>query len=307
MHVTFRQLRLFLALADTGSVSAAARALHITQPTASMQLREITESIGIPLYEVLKRRVYLTEAGKELARTARTIANEWDAYRQTVDGLKGLTRGQLRIAVVSTAKYFVPRLLGSFCARYPTIDLSLEILNRDGVITRLRSNLDDLYVMSMPPDDLPLHDTTLMPNPLVVVAPADHPLAAEQHLTLGTLAHERLILREPGSGTRRTIDSHFAKHRFKPARILELGSNEAIKEAVAAGLGLSILSVHAIQARPADQGVSLVHVEGFPLPSNWHIVYPQGKHLSPIARVFHDHLLDHTGEWRNAGPAGGML
>ena len=158
MNITFRQLRLFLALAETGSVSAAARVMHVTQPTASMQLREVTQAVGLPLYEVVSRRVHLTEAGQALARTARAIAGEWDAFEQRVSGAKGLTSGRLKVAVVSTAKYFVPRLLGSFCKLHPQIDISLEVLNRDHVITRLRSNLDDLYVMSMPPADLPLED-----------------------------------------------------------------------------------------------------------------------------------------------------
>jgi DNA-binding transcriptional LysR family regulator len=139
MNITFRQLRLFLALAETGSVSAAAKVMHVTQPTASMQLREVTQAVGVPLYEVVSRRVHLTEAGQALARTARAIAGEWDAFEQRISGAKGLTSGRLKVAVVSTAKYFVPRLLGSFCKLHPQIDISLEVLNRDHVITRLRS------------------------------------------------------------------------------------------------------------------------------------------------------------------------
>ena len=187
MNITFRQLRLFLALAETGSVSAAARVMHVTQPTASMQLREVSQAVGLPLYEVISRRVHLTEAGHALARTARTIAGEWDAFEQRVSGAKGLTSGRLKVAVVSTAKYFVPRLLGSFCKLHPQIDISLEVLNRDHVINRLRSNLDDLYVMSMPPADLPLEDHILMPNPLVVIAAAGHRLAARKRVTLAQL------------------------------------------------------------------------------------------------------------------------
>ena len=150
MHITFRQMRLFLALADTGSVSGAARALHVTQPTASMQLREVTDAVGLPLYEVIGRRVHLTDAGRDLAATARAIVDAWENFGQRVNAMHGLTRGRLRVAVVSTAKYFVPRLLGGFCAQYPDIEISLEVLNRDGVVQRLRENLDDLYVMSMP-------------------------------------------------------------------------------------------------------------------------------------------------------------
>src|SRR5512141_2387809 len=156
LNIKFRQLHLFLAFAETGSVTAAARSRHVTQPTASMQLREITESVGMPLYEVVARKIHLTEAGQQLARTARAIVDEWDGFGQTINAMQGLTRGRLRVAVVSTAKYFVPRLLGSFCAKHPGIDISLEVLNRDGVVQRLRDNRDDLYVMSMPPRDMDL-------------------------------------------------------------------------------------------------------------------------------------------------------
>ena len=291
MHVTFRQLRLFLALADTGSVSAAARATHVTQPTASMQLREVTESVGVPLYEVISRRVHLTEAGRDLARTARLIAAEWDTFGQKIDGLKGHTRGKLKLAVVSTAQYFVPRLLGTFCARYPEIDIALEVLNRDGVVARLRDNLDDLYIMSMPPKDIDLIDQIFMPNPLVVIAASTHPMARRRTVDLLTLAHQRFILRERGSGTRMAVDAHFRALKFKPNVRLEMGSNEAIKEAVAGGLGLAVISSHALHGQAAEHGVSVLPVKGFPVNSNWHVVHLKGKLLSPIAQVFQRHLL----------------
>lgn len=291
MNVTFRQLRLFLALAETGSVSGAARAMHVTQPTASMQLREVTEAVGLPLYEVVSRRVHLTEAGFELAATARAVAGEWEAFRQKVDAMRGLTRGRLRVAVVSTAKYFVPRLLGTFCSRHPEIEISLEVLNRDGVVARLRDNLDDLYVMSMPPPDMDLADEVFMPNPLVLIARSAHPLARRRDITLADLKAQRFILREPGSGTRMSVDRAFARMRFRPELRLELGSNEAIKEAVAGGLGVAVISRHALHGQDREYGVSVLDVQGFPLHSQWHLVYPRAKRLSPIATVFREHLL----------------
>jgi LysR family transcriptional regulator, low CO2-responsive transcriptional regulator len=291
MNVTFRQLRLVLALAETGSVSGAARATHVTQPTASMQLREVAESVGLPLYEVIARRVHLTAAGRELAQTARAIADEWAAFGQKVDAMKGLTRGTLRVAVVSTAKYFVPRLLGTFCAKHPEIEISLEVLNRDGVVGRLRDNRDDLYVMSMPPADVDLEDHVFLPNPLVVIAARSHPLAKRRNIELRDLGDLRFILREPGSGTRMAVDAHFRRHKFRPRLRLELGSNEAIKEAVAGGLGIAVLSSHALHGRSAEHGVSVLDVRGFPIEGRWHLVHPKGKQLSPIARVFKEHLL----------------
>ena len=302
MHITFRQLRLFRALADTGSVGAAARALHVSQPTASMQLREVSQALGLPLYEVISRKVRLTEAGQELARTARSIASEWDDLTQRIEGLRGGTRGRLRVAVVSTAKYFVPRWLGSFCASHPGIEISLEVLNRDGVVARLREWRDDLYIMSRPPQDLDLEDHVLMPNPLRLVAPAGHPLAGQGPLALDALAGQPFILREPGSGTRLAVDAHFRQHGYVPLLRLELGSNEAIREAVAGGLGLSVLSHHALGPALGDGSLVELPVTGFPILSVWHLVHPRGRRLPPSAAVFRDHVLQQAGP--RPGPAG---
>lgn len=300
MNITFRQLRLFLALADTGSVSAAARALHVTQPTASMQLREVSESVGLPLYEVVARKVYLTEAGRQLAQTARAIVDEWENFGQAVNAMQGLTRGRLRVAVVSTAKYFVPRLLGSFCDRHPGIDISLEVLNRDGVVQRLRENRDDLYVMSMPPPDVDLEDQTFLDNPLVMIAPADHRLASRRRLPLQAVAGERLILRERGSGTRLATDRFLAAQAFEPQAWLELGSNEAIKEAVAGHLGVAVISRHALKPADLARDLCLLPVTGLPIRSQWHVVHPRAKQLSPIAKVFRAHLLEQARHWSMA-------
>jgi DNA-binding transcriptional LysR family regulator len=293
MKATFRQLKLFLALAETGSVTAAARATHVTQPTASMQLRELTEAVGLPLYEVVSRRVQLTDIGVELAKTARAMSSQWSAFEQVVDGARGLTRGRLRVAVVSTAKYFMPRLIGAFCKRHPAIDVSIEILNRDGVVARLREDMDDLYIMSTPPLDLQLDDVVFMSNPLVVIAPSTDALVRRGELELSALASQRFILREKGSGTRMAVDQHFKRVRFHPKVRLELGSNEAIKEAVAGGLGLGVISSHALHGRAREHGVSVLSVAGFPVPSQWHIVHPAARSLSPIAAAFKAQLLRH--------------
>lgn len=291
MNITFRQLRLFQALADTGSVSAAARAMHVTQPTASMQLKEVSQAVGLPLYEVIGKKVHLTEVGKELAATARSMTLSWESFEQGVDAVKGLSRGKLRVAVVSTAKYFAPRLVGAFCKKHPAIEVALEILNRDGVVQRLRQNLDDLYIMSMPPTDIDLHDEVLMPNPIVVIAPVSDRLTKSPKLNLKDLAERRFILREPGSGTRMAADQYFRKMRFHPDVRLELGSNEAVKESVAGGLGIGVLSRHALHGLDKENGVHVVDVDGFPLPSAWHMVHHAGQKLSPVALAFRQHVL----------------
>jgi len=297
MNITFRQLRLFMALAETGSVSAAARMVHVTQPTASMGLKEITDAIGVPLYEVVARKIHLTQMGHELAKTARAISGEWEAFEQQVDGVKGLTRGKLKVAVVSTAKYFIPRILGTFCAKYPQIDIALEILNRDGVVNRLEENLDDLYIMSQPPVHLDIEDEVFMPNPLVLVASKAHPLANKKNLEIALLKSDKFIFREKGSGTRMTADAHFKRLKFKPDVRLELGSNEAIKQAVIGGLGVAVLSQYSLGDKADQEEVAILKCKEFPIESSWHIVSPKGKKLSPIATIFKKHLSEQSIEW----------
>lgn len=296
MNVSFRQLRLFLALAETGSVTAAAKATHVTQPTASMRLKELSDAIGLPLFEVVAKKVRLTDAGRDLAATARNIQNAWEIYEQQLDALKGLARGKLRIAVVSTAKYFIPRLLGTFCNKYPDIEVSLEIQNRNGVLTRMHENLDDLYIMSMPPTDLEIEDHVFMDNPLVVIASANHPLTKQKKLELSDLTSQKFILRERGSGTRMAVDKYFKQRQFKPNLRMELGSNEAIREAVAGNLGIGVISKHALTESTNRKDIKILCVDHFPIQSAWHIVYRKGKHLPPIALSFKEHLINSVPE-----------
>ena len=204
--------------------------------------------------DIVELNPFLDERG----RTARAMVGEWEAFSQRMDGVKGLTRGRLQVAVVSTAKYFMPRLLGSFCALHPAVDVQLQVLNRDGVVARLRDSLDDLYIMSMPPADMALDDRVFMANPLVLIAPAGHRLVGLAQPTLADLQGERFVLRERGSGTRIAVDAHFRQCGFQPSVRLELGSNEAVKESVAGGLGLAVLSVHALGPSVGQQGVVLL-------------------------------------------------
>ena len=299
MNITFKQLRIFLAVFDAGSVSAAAKSTHVTQPTVSMQLKEISNAVGLPLYEVISKKIYFTDAGKELASTAREILNAWSNFEQSIDAAKGLTRGKLKIAVVSTAKYFMPRLIGQFCKKYPDIDISLEILNRDGVLMRMRENLDDLYIMSQPPTDMDLIDDIFLHNPLVPIAAYSHPLTKKTSVPLNSFLDQRFILREKGSGTRMTIDKYFKTQKFRPDIRMELGSNEAIKEAVAGGLGIGVVSKHALHGHQKEHGVAIINVKGFPIMSHWHIVHPAKKHLPPVAVAFKTHLLNSVRNFKN--------
>ena len=291
MTPSFRQLQLFLALAERGSVTEAARVCGVTQPTASMQLKDLADTVGLPLFDVIGRRVHLTETGTKLAETARIMLGEWAGFTQEVDGMRGLTRGRLSVAVVSTAKYFMPRLLAGFCRKYPEIDIALEVLNRDGVVARLRDNRDDLAIMSKPPEDLETEEARFLSNPLVALAPLTEADKYKKPISLNMFAEDRLILREKGSGTRLAVDALFAGAGLKPRIRLELGSNEAIKQSVAGGMGVGVVSRHALNADPASEGLLLPEVEGFPIETSWRIVFLKGKRLSPIARVFRDHLL----------------
>jgi DNA-binding transcriptional LysR family regulator len=292
MNMSFRQLKLLLAVAEHRSITAAANACHITQPTVSMQLKAMSDEVGLPLYEVIGKQVFLTAAGEAVAQSARTIRDEFDYLQQTISAMKGHTEGRLRVAIASTAKYFVPRMLGNFYKQFPNIDIAFEVLNRDGVVNRLKSNADDLYIMSIPPEDLDLERHRFLDNPLVVIAAADHPLAQKKRIKRTDLANELFVLREAGSGTRLACNAYFAEHQFQPKVRLELGSNEAIKQAVAGGLGLAIISKHALHQNVDAEGLKILAVENFPIHSNWWIIYPKGKRLSPIAKVFFEHLQD---------------
>jgi DNA-binding transcriptional LysR family regulator len=294
MNVTFRQLEIFRALVATGSISAAAKDANVTQPTASVHLRDLTEAVGMPLYEVIGRKVYLTEVGKELAKAAQGVRSEWLTFEQSVQGIKGAESGLLRVGMVNTAQYFAPRMLGSFCAARPKVEVAMALLNRDGVIERLRANQDDLYIMSRPPENLALTCQPFMPNPLVVVAPRGHALAKRGKLRPEDLAVDRFIARETGSGTRLAVDDFFRPLKNVPEVRFELGSNEAILEAVAGGMGLAIVSAHALRASARTDVITL-EVEGFPLQSSWQIVHPSGRRLSPLAAAFRDHLIAQAG------------
>lgn len=291
MHFTYKQLKTLLALSRYGSLTAAAEQLHVTQPTVSIQLKELTEQVGLPLYEVISKKVYLTEMGEKLAATALQMESAWEAFEQAVAETKGLQKGRLKVSVVSTAKYFMPRLLGNFCKKFPEVDLQLEVLNRDGVVKRLENNEDDLYIMSRPPEHLTLVDHVIRDNPLYVIAPTGHPLEGRANIDPTQLRDERFIFREVGSGTRMAVDEHIKLHKLNWRVKLVLGNNEAIRESVSAGLGLAVLSSFALPKSPEQAGLCLLDVEHFPIESRWHAVYPKGRQLTPLTQTFLNDLL----------------
>ncbi len=290
MRVTWNQLRLFEAVARNNSFTRAAEELHVVQPTVSAQIKQLTNMIGLPVFEQVGKKIFLTDAGKELYKTIRELFDTWDRFEMTIANLKGAKAGRLRVTIVTTAKYFIPRLLGPFCQHYPGIDVSLEIVNRDQALERLLENLDDLYIMGVPPEHLAIEKVPFLQNPLVVIAPKGHELAGKRRVTLARLAKERFIMREKGSGTRIATEEFFSKRKVTLSVKMELSNNEAIKWAVAGGMGLSILSQHALMLEPMQDKIAVLDIEGFPIIRSWHIVYPSGKQLSVVAGTFFEYL-----------------
>lgn len=294
MRVTLRQLRTFEAVARLKSFSSAADELKVTQPTVSKQIKLLHEEMGLPLLEQIGKKVFLTEAGRELYATSADWLETWGRFEQTIANFKGMKQGRLKIAAVTTTKYFMPRILGPFCAQYPGIDISMEVLNRDRLLERLSRNEDDLYIMGVPPNDLDVEAEPFLDNPLVVLAPASHPLAQRKRIPFKALGKENFLMRERGSGTRMTIERLF-KERNIPLNVkMELGSNEAIKQAVVGGLGLALLSQSTLNLDLSQKEVTTLDVQGFPIIRAWYVVRPRGKSLSVVAETFLQFLRDHV-------------
>jgi LysR family transcriptional regulator, low CO2-responsive transcriptional regulator len=289
-QATLHQLKVFEAAARHGSFTRAAEELFLTQPTVSMQIKQLTKSVGLPLFEQVGKRLYLTEAGRELFATCRHIFETIAQFEMKVADLKGLKQGQLRLAVITTAKYFVPRLLGPFCQLYPGIEIALQVTNHERILERMTSNQDDLYIMSQVPENLDVNYQQFLENPLVVFAPENHPLVHERNIPIERLAGEAFIMREPGSGTRRTVQKLLDEHGITVKVKLELGSNEAIKQAIAGGLGISVLSRHTLM--PDTSEIVILDVQHFPIKRDWYMIYPAGKQLSIVARTYFEYLLN---------------
>jgi DNA-binding transcriptional LysR family regulator len=293
MRVTLGQLKAFEAVARLGSFSGAGKELFITQPAVSKKIRQLQDEVGLPLIEQVGKKLFLTEAGRLLLGVCTDWLDTWARFEQSIADLQGLKRGRLKIAVVTTSKYFMPRVLGPFCAEYPGIDVAMEVVNRDRLLERLARNEDDLYVMGVPPDDIDIDSRPLIGNPLVVVAPASHPLAKRRRVRFAELADQVFLMREQGSGTRIAIERLFGE-KDTPLNVkMELGSNEAIKQAVAGGLGLSIMSRHAINTLAGSEAIVELNVQGFPLKRHWYVVTPGGKQLSVVATTFLEFLDKH--------------
>lgn len=292
-HATLRQLQVFEAIVRLGSFTRAAEELFLTQPTVSMQIKKLADAMGLPLFEHVGRNVRPTEAGLELYESCRRIFENLANLEMKIADLKGVRRGRLRLAVITTAKYFTPEILGDFCRLYPGIEVALKVTNRERIIERMDANEDDLYIMGQTPTDHAGIDAyEFAPNPLVVLAPRGHPLVGKKAIPLARIAEEPIILREPGSGVRDAMLKAFDRAGVRPQVRMELGSNEAIKHAIVGGLGLSVLSLHTLTLEGTDGPVAILDVEGFPIIRQWYIAHPRGRELSLVARAFLEFVLD---------------
>jgi len=296
VNITFRQLKIFEAVARHLSYTRASEELHLTQPAVSMQIKQLEHSIGLPLFEQLGKKVYLTEAGREFNRYCAAISAQMDELGQVVDELKGLQRGRLTIAVATTANYFVPRLLATFCRQHGDVKVSLDVTNREQLLRALVENRTDLVIMGQPPAELDLVAEQFMENPLVVIAPPGHALAGERRIPLRRLHEETFMVREQGSGTRSAVERFFTASNMALSTPMEMSSNEAIKQGVEAGLGLGIVSLHTLAMELALRRLVILDVLKFPIMRYWYIVYREGKRLSQVAQAFREFVLREAGE-----------
>ena len=288
---TMRQLQLVQALARDQSLSVVAENLHISQPSVSIQLKNLSELIGLPVYQMQGRKLTLTDAGKAVLRSANTIFQSLDNLKTDIDNLQGVITGTLSISVVTTAQYFLPLLLAAFAKKHPKVEIKLEIGNRAKIQSRLLDNSDDFYIFSNIPQNVPLLETAFLDNEVVVVVPENHELTRFPKVSLVRLSHYPFILREAGSGTREYTVELFKQHGLSLNEKMTIASSEAIKQAVAAGLGVSVLSKHSLDFGIMP-GIKIINVEHFPIRSKWRLVQNASRQPTLLAGAFHKFMVE---------------
>ena len=290
-RATLRQLRIFEAAARHLHFGRAAAELHLSQPAVSIQLKQLETDVQLPLFEQMGRRMHLTRAGIELAGHARAILARLREADDAIDGLKGVSAGELHIASTTTAVYFVPSLLAAFRRDRPKLRVRLSVKNRELVVRELVDNTVDLVVMGAAPPGLDTVSVAFANNPLAVVAARDHPLAHKRRVRLEQLAEDTFLIREPGSGTRSAMERAFSAHKFRPRETVEMGSNETIKQAVMVGMGVSFLSLHTTALELATRQLAELKVDGTPVMRDWCVIHRERKRLSPATAAFKDYLV----------------
>ena len=285
-RLTLRQFRVFEAVARHLSFSRAAEELHLSQPAVSMQVRGIETILGMRLTEQLGKKIFLTEAGREVLHASRTITARLDDMQANLAQLRSIDTGRLSLAATSTVNVVATDILARFRGRHPGVTVHLDVSNRAAVLDQLVGNRIDLAIMGQVPDGLGLEAIRFMDNPLVVIAPPDHPLVGKKNISVASLAAESFLVREAGSGTRGAMERFFAARELEIQSSMEMSSNEAIKQAVQAGLGLGILSLQTLEMELALKRLAVLNVDGFPIMRHWYIVHRADKRLSPAALAF---------------------
>ena len=300
-NISLRQLKVFEAVARHLNYTRAAEEFFLSQPAVSMQVKQLEEQLGLALFEQLGKRIHLTEAGQEVLVYARTITQQLDEMEAVLNRMKGMQGGRLRISVATTANYFIPTLLGTFSRRYPEVTVSLDVTNRETLLRQLTENIVDLVIMGQPPTGLNVEAQEFMDNPLVVVAPIEHPLAKKKSIPLALLQEEIFLVRESGSGTRIAMERFFNERGMRLKTGMEVGSNEAIKQSVQAGLGLGLLSHATIEQELALKRLAVLDIADFPIMRHWYVVYRKGKRLSAAAEAFKQFMFQEAGLLLNPG------
>ncbi len=290
MRATLHQLRIFRVVVEEGSIARAAKRLHLTPPTLSIQLKQLADHLGVVLYGTVGRQIRLTGAGEDVLEASRRINAEVHRLDQRLAAHGGVERGRLRISAVSTAEYLLPAILGRFRRRHPGIETSLRIAPRAEIVRRIEAGLDDWYLMTRPPEDPDLEIECIAINPLVMIAAPGHPWLKRKHLDFGSVRRARFVVREQGSGTRAWTVEWLARFGAELRPELELGSNEAIKQAVRGDYGLAIISLHAIRLEIEAGLLVMPRVPHFPAPVHWHLVQRHRAPVSPAALAFRDHV-----------------
>lgn len=291
LNFTLRQLHVFEKVASHLNYSRAAEELYLSQPAVSMQIKQLEGHIGLPLFEQMGKKIFLTEAGRELLPYSRNIAQQLSEMEIQFNEMKGLGQGKLTLSVVNTANYFTPSLLAKFCRLHPNVNVILQVANRDAVLKQLADNNTDLAIMGQPPERQDISAEAFLENQLVVIAAPDHPLTRLKLVKFAQLATETFLSRESGSGTRSAMERIFAEHKIKPRISMEMQTNEAIKQAVQAGMGLGILSRHSIELELETARLAILNVEHFPLLRHWFVAHRSSKRLSVASLAFKEFLM----------------
>jgi DNA-binding transcriptional LysR family regulator len=290
-NATLRQLKVFEAVARNLSFSRAAEELYLTQPAVSIQVKKLEEHAGLPLFEQLGKKIYLTPAGTEMLHSCRAIIQQFQEVEEAMTHFKGITGGRLSVAVISAGDYFFPRLLVEFVRRHEGATLDFAVYNREELLGRLADNQTDLAVMVRPPLDADTINEPFAPHPYVIVAAPSHPLVGKKRIPMARLASEPFVVRERGSDTWHSMQDGFGARVADLNITMEIRSTETIKQAVMAGMGLSFLSAHTISRELQSQSLAVLDVQGFPLMLNWYVVHRQNKRLPPVAQAFKDFLI----------------